>query len=87
MTRTGCCSSRTRHDRQRQRRRVRRVHGAAPVYELYELGDTGLASQSWPPTTATGFRGPAMSYHLRSGGHGLDEADWDTYLSGNLFKR
>lgn len=61
--------------------------GAAPVYDLYGLGDTGLSSQSWPPTTDEGFRGPAMSYHLRSGGHGLDDADWNTYLDGDLFKR
>ncbi|WP_337826946.1 glucuronyl esterase domain-containing protein [Pseudonocardia sp. UM4_GMWB1] len=61
--------------------------GAAPVYELYGLGDTGLPSSSWPPTTDEGFRGPAMSYHLRSGGHGLDDAAWDTYLTGDLFKR
>ena len=60
---------------------------AEPVYDLYGLDDTGLSSQSWPPTTDKGFRGPAMSYHLRSGGHGLDDADWDTYLGGTLFKR
>ncbi|ANY07242.1 alpha/beta hydrolase family protein [Pseudonocardia sp. HH130630-07] len=61
--------------------------GAAPVYELYGLGDTGLSSTSWPPTTGESFRGPAMSYHLRPGGHGLEDADWEMYLGGNLFKR
>ncbi|SFO60162.1 BAAT / Acyl-CoA thioester hydrolase C terminal [Pseudonocardia ammonioxydans] len=61
--------------------------GAAPVYDLYGLGDTGLSTSSWPPTTDESFRGPAMSYHLRSGGHGLDEADWETYLTGKLFNR
>lgn len=61
--------------------------GAEPVYDLYGLGDTGLSSQSWPPTTDEGFRGPGMSYHLRSGGHGLDAAAWDIYLNGKLFKR
>lgn len=60
---------------------------AAPVYELYGLSDTGLSSQSWPPTTDRAFRGPGMSYHLRSGGHGLEDADWNIYLEGDLFRR
>jgi hypothetical protein len=60
---------------------------AAPVYELYGLGDTGLPSSRWPPRADRGFRGPAMSYHLRSGGHGLTAADWRTYLDGDLFAR
>ncbi|WP_312858237.1 alpha/beta hydrolase family protein [Pseudonocardia pini] len=60
---------------------------AAPVYALYGLGDTGLPSAAWPPATGTGFRGPAMSYHLRAGGHGLTAADWDLYLTGDLFSR
>ncbi|GAA4549898.1 acetylxylan esterase [Pseudonocardia xishanensis] len=58
---------------------------AAPVYALYGLGDTGLASTAWPPAADQGFRGPAMSYHLRSGGHGLTAADWTNYLDGDLF--
>lgn len=61
--------------------------GAAPVYELYGLGDTGLTSQSWPPAEDRGFRGPGMSYHLRSGSHGLEDTDWDIYLNGDLFER
>ena len=60
---------------------------AAPVYGLYGLGDTGLPSSTWPSATDRGFRGPAMSYHRRSGGHGLTAADWDVYLNGNLFSR
>lgn len=60
---------------------------ASRVYELYGLGDTGLPSPKWQPTTDTAFRGPAMSYHLRSGEHGLTSADWDTYLNGDLFSR
>ncbi|MDN5918957.1 MAG: acetylxylan esterase [Pseudonocardia sp.] len=60
---------------------------AEPVYDLYGLGDTGLSSQSWPPTTDKGFRGPAMSYHLRAGEHGLTSADWAIYLQGELFLR
>ncbi|WP_308257827.1 alpha/beta hydrolase family protein [Pseudonocardia lacus] len=60
---------------------------AAPVYELYGLGDTGLPSAEWPPRADRGFRGPAMSYHLRSGGHGLTAADWELYLEGDLFGR
>ena len=60
---------------------------SAQAYELYGLGDTGLPSPDWKPTTDKGFRGPAMSYHLRSGGHGLKAADWEIYLDGNLFSR
>lgn len=61
--------------------------GAAPVYDLYGLGNTGLSSSSWPPTGDKGFRGPAMSYHLRTGSHGLEGIDWEIYLTGKLFKR
>jgi hypothetical protein len=60
---------------------------AAPVYELYGLGDTGLPSSTWQPRVGQGFRGPAMSYHLRSGGHGLTASDWGIYLGGDLFSR
>ncbi|MFP5068071.1 dienelactone hydrolase family protein [Pseudonocardia nantongensis] len=60
---------------------------ASRVYELYGLGGTGLPSPKWKPTTDTAFRGPAMSYHLRSGEHGLKSQDWDTYLNGDLFSR
>lgn len=60
---------------------------AARVYELYGLGDTGLPSPNWKPPTDTDFRGPAMSYHLLSGGHGLSAQGWDLYLNGDLFAR
>ncbi|RZT85831.1 hypothetical protein EV383_2715 [Pseudonocardia sediminis] len=60
---------------------------ASKVYDLYGLGDTGLPSTSWKPATDKDFRGPAMSYHLRSGGHGLLAADWNIYLKGDLFSR
>jgi dienelactone hydrolase len=60
---------------------------AEPVYELYGLGGTGLSSSSWPPRADHGFRGPAMSYHLRSGQHDLTAADWKIYLAGDLFSR
>jgi hypothetical protein len=60
---------------------------AAQVYGLYGLGDTGLPSPAWPPAADKGYRGPAMSYHLRTGGHGLTAADWNVYLNGDLFAR
>lgn len=60
---------------------------AAPVYALYGLGDTGLPSLRWKPEADTPFRGSAMSYHLRSGEHGLTAQDWAVYLDGDLFSR
>jgi hypothetical protein len=60
---------------------------ATPVYALYGLGNTGLPSSAWPPAPDRAFRGPAMSYHRRSGGHGLTAADWAVYLNGDLFSR
>ncbi|HEY0816754.1 MAG TPA: acetylxylan esterase, partial [Pseudonocardia sp.] len=60
---------------------------AAQVYRLYGLGDTGLSSSTWPPAADKAFRGPAMSYHRRSGGHDLTAADWNYYLTGDLFAR
>lgn len=59
---------------------------AASVYQqLYGLGDTGLPSTTWPTKTNQAFRGPAMSYHRRTGGHDLTAADWNVYLTGDLF--
>ncbi|SDD87306.1 glucuronyl esterase domain-containing protein [Auraticoccus monumenti] len=58
---------------------------AAPVYGLYGLADTGLPSTTWPPSADVPVRGPAMSYHLRTGGHGLTEVDWGWFLAGDLF--
>ena len=60
---------------------------AAPVYQLYGLGDTGLTSTAWPPAADYPYRGSAMSYHWRTGGHDLSTADWNVYLNGNLFAR
>ena len=54
---------------------------------LAAMGDTGLPSSTWQPRVGRGFRGPAMSYHLRSGGHGLTASDWGIYLGGDLFSR
>lgn len=58
---------------------------ATPVYALYGLADNGLTSESFPPATGRDFRGDAMSYHLRSGGHGLTKDDWAMYLNGDIF--
>jgi hypothetical protein len=60
---------------------------AAPVYEIYGLGNTGLPTSTWPPKTDQAFRGPAMSYHRRSGAHDLTAADWKIYLNGDLFSQ
>ncbi|OLL74365.1 Glycoprotein gp2 [Pseudonocardia sp. Ae168_Ps1] len=60
---------------------------AAPVYDLYGLGDTGLANGTWPPKAGQTFRSSGMSYHLRSGGHGLEDEDWAIYLEGKMFER
>ncbi len=58
---------------------------AARVYELYGLGDTGLGGTGWPPPADTPVRGPAMSYHLRTGEHGMTERDWGWFLAGDVF--
>lgn len=58
---------------------------ATEIYALYGLGDNGLGTTGWEPATDKAFSGPAMSYHLRSGGHGLKAADWNIYLKGDLF--
>ncbi|MEJ8277460.1 acetylxylan esterase [Pseudonocardia spirodelae] len=60
---------------------------AAKIYDLYGLGDDGLGTTGWKPTADRAFAGPAMSYHLRSGGHGLKAADWKIYLDGDMFSR
>ena len=52
-----------------------------------QRSNTGLPSPNWKPPTDTDFRGPAMSYHLLSGGHGLSAQGWDLYLNGDLFAR
>ncbi|OLM28973.1 Glycoprotein gp2 [Pseudonocardia sp. Ae717_Ps2] len=58
---------------------------AQHAWAHYGLHGTGLPDTTWPPPTDQAFRGPGMSYHLRSGGHGLTETDWTFYLDGNLF--
>ena len=50
-------------------------------------GDTGLPASAGPAAADKGFGGPAMNYHLRTGGHGLTAADWNVYLNGGLFAR
>jgi hypothetical protein len=47
-----------------------------PVYRL--LGSTGLPNAAWPPVDqpVTG----RVSYHVRSGGHGVTAFDWEQYL-------
>jgi hypothetical protein len=59
--------------------------GAAPVYALYGLGNTGLETDQWQPAADTLFRGDAMSYYLRTGGHGLTEAEWNAHMEGDIF--
>jgi len=57
--------------------------------ELARRGDGGVggetvakSNQSFPH-----WFPQSMSYHLRSGGHGLTAADWTIYLAGDLFSR
>ena len=60
---------------------------ATEVYKLYGLSNNGLGGAGWQPQTNKDYRGDAMSYHLRSGGHGLTSGDWNIYMNGNLFSR
>ncbi|WP_224389050.1 acetylxylan esterase [Pseudonocardia sp. ICBG1293] len=59
---------------------------AEPVWALYGLPGTGLPDSTWPPPTDRAYRGPGMSYHLRTGAHGLTTDDWRFYLHGDLFR-
>ena len=78
--------------RERGGRRERRPGGRVPglrrrrpVYALYGLG-APVCPRRCTARRGPGFRGPAMSYHRRSGGHGLTAADWAVYLNGDLFR-
>ena len=52
--------------------------GAEPVYEL--LGVGGMAVDEWPgvnePVTES-----RIGYHLRPGGHGVTDYDWEQYMN------
>lgn len=47
-----------------------------PVYRL--LGKSGLPTQTWPPVNHPVIG--RVSYHVRSGGHGVTDFDWEQYL-------
>ena len=51
---------------------------ASPVYELFGL--KGLATTEMPPLDQPVQKG-CISYHVRSGGHGLTEYDWNQYMN------
>ncbi len=59
---------------------------AEHAWARYGLPGTGLPDQTWPPQTDRAYRGPGMSYHLRTGAHGLTTTDWTFYLHGDLFR-
>jgi len=50
---------------------------AAPVFEL--LGKTAITDSAMPPLNTPRVRGNT-GYHIRSGGHGLGEVDWNWFL-------
>ncbi len=47
-----------------------------PVYQL--LGKSGLPTSVWPPVNQPTIG--RVSYHVRSGGHGVTNFDWQQYL-------
>ncbi len=59
---------------------------AEHAWARYGLPGAGLPDQTWPPTPDRAYRGPGMSYHLRTGNHGLTADDWTFYLQGDLFR-
>jgi hypothetical protein len=52
--------------------------GAGPVYQLFGL--EGLGTTKMPPLDQPVQKGH-VSYHIRSGGHGLTEYDWEQYMN------
>ncbi len=52
--------------------------GAGPVYRLFGL--EGLSTTQMPPLDRPVQKGN-ISYHVRTGGHGLTEYDWDQYMN------
>ncbi|NLS94787.1 MAG: prolyl oligopeptidase family serine peptidase [Planctomycetaceae bacterium] len=52
--------------------------GASPVYELFGL--VGLGTTEMPPLDRPVQKGN-ISYHIRTGGHGLTEYDWEQYMN------
>ena len=58
---------------------------ATPVYSLYGYGNNGLGGKGWRPDTGKNYRGDAMSYFLRAGGHGLTGQEWNAYMTGDIF--
>lgn len=53
------------------------VVGAAPVFKL--LGQESITKASMPPINQPRVVGKT-GYHVRSGGHGLEQVDWDNFL-------
>lgn len=52
--------------------------GAEPVYRLFGL--QGLGTSEMPPLDEPVQQGN-ISYHVRTGGHGLTEYDWEQYMN------
>lgn len=52
--------------------------GAGPVYRLFGL--QGLGTSEMPPLDQPVQAGH-ISYHVRTGGHGLTEYDWEQYMN------
>lgn len=50
------------------------LQAASPVYKL--LGADAISDPNMPPLNNPRVRGPT-GYHIRSGGHGLGERDWE----------
>ena len=50
---------------------------AAPVFEL--LGKTAIDEPTMPPLNRQRIVGQT-GYHVRSGGHGLGQVDWDFFV-------
>lgn len=58
------------------------AYHASSVYELY--GKKGLTSEASPPV-GQAFIKQEVGYHIREGGHSIEEYDWDRFVEFSVY--